>query len=97
MSLDRERAYLTRVQHLIDTHSQTEFWVGDSKEGATVLSQIAVLLAGISCQADLIKSLMETCNPYNYSLLRTLQAASADSTKGSKVGQEDIQFNIVVV
>ncbi|XP_067943419.1 kinetochore-associated protein 1-like [Watersipora subatra] len=79
LGCDADKAYLTRVQSLAEKHCQTEFWL-DSKEGMGLLKEISTLLTAMNSTEDLIDSLVEACNPYNYSLIQTLLSFCEESS-----------------
>lgn len=75
LGADLPAATLKRISHLVKLHNSTQF-MNAAPEGRQLLSEISHLLGTQAIPADVLESIVESCNPYNYSLIRTLLLAS---------------------
>lgn len=85
LSNDYPAAVITRLDHLIRQHNSTEF-MRHTGEGTRLLCEVTQLLGTAGVMSELLSSLVESCNPYNYALISALLQSSEQEVY-KKVGE----------
>lgn len=72
--------YIQRIRHLVSEHSLTSFW-SHAEQGRQLLDEIRQLLLVIPDRQTWINDIIELCNPYNYTLIRSLLETDAEENE----------------